>query len=249
MKETVLAAPETAAAPGDGENRPGGTGRRWTVFALQSRLRELTARAVVLVITDNTETMVSIKRNGGCLTLRAHKMFLDAPDSVVDTLGRWLAGKRIERDLVQEYINANRAQVRPRTPEVRRRRLRTAGEHHDLAAIAARVNSLYLQGRSRAPITWGREITRRRARVFRLGCFDPVSGIITISRRLDHRDIPVYMVEYVIFHEMLHEVLGIGERPDGRRSIHGRTFKMMEQTFPDYDKARAFEKKRWGGQE
>ena len=128
-----------------------------------------------------------------------------------------------------------------------RRHIRTAGRYHDLAALAARVNSLYLQGRSRAPVTWGREIVHTRARAFRLGCFDPVSGIITISRRLDHHDIPAYVVEYVIFHEMLHEVLGIGERPDGRREIHGRMFKLMEQTYPFYLQAREFEKKKWCG--
>lgn len=238
--ETLLLPPEDAVAPAPPE-------KRWTVFSLQNRLRELTGRPMVLIITDNIGTMVSLKR-GDCPTLRLHKMFLNAPDDVVDTMGRWLSGKRIDRDLVQEYINANRSQVRHRPAEGRTRHLTTTGKYHDLLSISNKINELYLQNRSRAPITWGREIIHKRARVFRLGCFDPFSGIITISRRLDRRDIPGYMVEYVVFHEMLHEILGIGERADGRRDIHGHMFKLMEQTYPYYAQAREFEKKKWGGE-
>ena len=49
-------------------------------------------------------------------------------------------------------------------------------------------------------------------------------------------------MEYILFHEMLHEVLGMDLGPDGRRSVHGRLFKLMESTYPDYEKAVAYEK-------
>ena len=63
-----------------------------------------------------------------------------------------------------------------------------------------------------------------------------------MNRKLDNPGVPRYFVEFVLFHEMLHEVLGIGERADGRRDIHGRVFRLMESTYPDYDRAMRFER-------
>ncbi len=63
-----------------------------------------------------------------------------------------------------------------------------------------------------------------------------------MNRKLDSAQVPAYFVEYILFHEMLHEVLGIGSRADGRRDIHGSLFRLMESTYPDFDRAQRFEK-------
>ncbi|MDR0869086.1 MAG: hypothetical protein LBP75_11565 [Planctomycetota bacterium] len=206
-----------------------------TTFTLQNRLRELTKKPVVLVLTDNASTMLS-KKNG---VLRAHKMFLTAPEPVLAALADFFLTGRCPA-AAREFINANTRQISRATP--RRRALITQGKTYDLTAIATAINRDYLQGRSAAPLTWGREILRRRARRTLLGYYDPKKNIITISRRLDCAAVPRYFVEYVVFHEMLHEILGIGERPDGKRDIHSHTFRTLEQTFPLYGEARKFER-------
>lgn len=215
--------------------------------ALQKKLREISGKNVLLMITDNTQRMLSLKKDQGVITLRAHKMFLEADTNTINSLGRWIGGKRCNHLLVQKFIDANSSKVRKADPALRRRRITTAGKYHDLAEIATEINTRYLDNRAKAPVSWGRKVSRRTPRSIRLGSYDPVSNFITISQRLDRKDIPRYMVEYVVFHEMLHEILGIGERADGRRDIHGSMFKMMEETFPHYNKAREFEKKKWGG--
>lgn len=216
------------------------------IHALQRELSSVSGRHVLLMLTDNTSTMLTARQQGGVVELRAHRMFLDAPDEVISALGRWLGGKRIKRDLVQEFIDANEHQVAQRARETRAPVIRTSGRHHNLLELRDYLNRTYLNNRSKAPVTWGRKVTRKKVRSVRLGCYDPLRQTITISRRLDRADIPKYMVEYVLFHEMLHEVLGIGERADGRRDIHGKTFKLMEKTYPNYEKARTFERKKWG---
>lgn len=192
--------------------------------------------------------MLSRNEEGGIISLRAHRMFLDAPEEVVRALACWAQGKTKGGELIQEYIDRNTDRVRKQESGARRRRIVTRGRYYDLAEMAARLNEVYLQGRSRALVTWGRRITHLSAHRIRLGCYDPVTNTITMSQRLDRREIPHYMVEYVLFHEMLHEVLGIGARPDGKRDIHGKMFRLMEQTYPHYERALAYERRKWGGE-
>lgn len=225
---------------------PTPTSRARDILLLQQRLSDLAGRQVVVMLTDNTSTMISARSAGDALELRLHRMFLDAPEEVIRALGRWLGGKRMRRDTVQEFIDANSHRVAQTEAQSRGTVIRTAGRVHDLQAIRDEINAAYLETRSKAPVTWGRKITRRKVRSVRLGWYDPARNLITISQRLDRSDIPRYMVGYVVFHEMLHEVLGIGERPDGKRDIHGRHFRLMEQTYPDYERALAFERKKWG---
>lgn len=215
---------------------------------LQKRLSELCRQKVLLMLTDNTRTMLSRKDEAGMIVLRAHKMFLEAGPDVVQALAWWAQGKTRGGEVIQAFIDSNGGKVRERDPLARRVRIVTQGRYYDLAQMAQMLNATYLQNRSKAPVTWGRKVTTREARRIRLGCYDPVRNLITLSQRLDRRDVPKYMVEYVLFHEMLHEVLGIGARADGKRDIHGRTFRLMEQTYPYYEEAQAFERKKWGGE-
>ena len=41
------------------------------------------------------------------------------------------------------------------------------------------------------------------------GYYDPHSNTITINRRFDTADTPRVLVEYVMYHEMLHQHLGV----------------------------------------
>ncbi len=214
---------------------------------LQAELGRLCGQPVLLMLTHNRSTMLSFRRRGELIELRAQRVFLEAPAEVVQALADWLQGRPRRDDLVQDFINARTAEMPPDPARPAASRPRRRGRVHDLEDMHQQLNQTYFDGRSRAAVVWGRRPATRGARQFRLGWYDPTRNLITLSRRLDQPDIPRYMLEYVLFHEMLHEILGIGRRADGRRDIHGRAFKLMEQTFPDYARAREFERKKWGG--
>ena len=78
----------------------------------------------------------------------------------------------------------------------------------------------------------------------RLGHYDPVHHTITISPVLDSAEVPDYAVRYIVYHEMLHADLGIG-KGEGRRIVHGPEFRIREKLFRHYERAIAWEKKRW----
>jgi hypothetical protein len=212
---------------------------------LQDALRRHSGKRVLLMLNENSSSLLSRKNEaGGVILLRAHRMFLEAAPEVVNDLALWTKGHGDSGKLVDHFIRQQLPQM-PRRP-ARNRITRSQGHRYDLQTMHTELNTRYLGNRSKAAVTWGRS-GKRNARHIRLGSYSPVDNVITISPRLDKRDIPRYMVEYVLFHEMLHEVLGIGKRSDGSRSIHGRTFKLLEQTYPFYEQAQVFEKAKWGG--
>ena len=75
-----------------------------------------------------------------------------------------------------------------------------------------------------------------------LGHFDPAHNAIIISRIFDRCEIPRLLVEYIVFHEMLHLRHPV-EHAGARRCVHTREFKQAERAFPRLAEARAMLKK------
>src|SRR5205085_11993934 len=64
-----------------------------------------------------------------------------------------------------------------------------------------------------------------------LGHYDTAHHTITISRLLDSLQVPRCVVEYLVFHEMLH-IKYPTERRGPRRIVHSRNFRAEEKRFP-----------------
>ena len=106
------------------------------------------------------------------------------------------------------------------------------GRHYDLNRIFNRLNRRYFGGELHKPqLSWSQ---RRNKRI--LGHHDAVHDAIIISRSLDQADVPEYLIDYVMYHEMLH----IKHRPrliNGRRVFHTNSFRNEEQRFARFDEA------------
>ncbi len=61
--------------------------------------------------------------------------------------------------------------------------------------------------------------------------------MIVISRALDAPTAPRYLVEYLVYHEMLHMRYPV-ERKGQRRVMHSREFRQAEKRFPQFERAR-----------
>ncbi len=213
---------------------------------LQDELTRRTGSRVRLFLNDNRRRMVSARRHGsGAIEVRLQKIFLGADETILGELADIVAGRPGNRQALRRFVDAA-FRDKPETSRLRRRQdispEREKSLNHNLAVYAGQLNDTYLGGRSKALVVWGRRNPPRSKRSVRFACYDPERNMIIVNRKLDNPHIPPYFVEYILFHEMLHEVLGIGSRADGRRDIHGSLFKLMESTFPDFDKARRFER-------
>lgn len=195
-----------------------------------------------VVVTDNLHTMVSIKRGHGVFTFRLHHMFLDAPPRVLRALARY--AERQDRDaagIVRAFVDYNEPLIRARS-EPRPITCDVEGRFHDLQAIFDELNARYFEGGIVARITWGPRGKRRRSRgSIKLGSYTFEDRLIRIHPVLDAQDVPRFFVEWIVYHEMLHEVHDIPV-VDGRRKYHTPEFRRAEARFERYADAVLWER-------
>ena len=106
------------------------------------------------------------------------------------------------------------------------------GDVYDLEEIFARINQSYFQNSIVKPtLSWS---ARKTYRI--LGHHDSTHQAIIISKTLDDVKVPRYVVEYVVFHEMLHIFHPTTHR-DGRRYNHTPQFRRDEKKFTYFNEA------------
>jgi hypothetical protein len=211
--------------------------------ALQERLAAyLTRGRPRIVLTDNVHTMVSIKRGDGVVTFRLHHMFTRAPALVLRELARYAEQQdRSAAKLLRDFIDANEALVRKRDAP-RPISVDVEGKHHNLQEIFDELNERYFDGTIEARITWGPRGRRKQSRAsIKLGSYTLEDELIRIHPVLDAADVPRFFVEWIIYHEMLHEV---HDMPvvDGRRVYHTSEFRRAEARFEHYAEAVLWER-------
>jgi hypothetical protein len=212
-------------------------------LALEARIIHSARQEVRLRLTDNSHTMLSTRFHNGVRSLRLHRMFVDAPQDVIDAVGSYIArGDAAAGRAIDQFI-----EQRQHTIAARPRRsppLRARGSVHDLADIQRALSQRYFDASVSLPIGWGRSGTargRRGRRTIRMGVYLLESRSIRIHPALDQAWVPRFFVEWVVFHEMLHHVVPAPER-DGRRDFHSAIFRERERAFADFDRAQQWER-------
>ena len=121
--------------------------------------------------------------------------------------------------------------------------MRSEGQHHGLQEIFDRLNRRYFGGRVQAHITWARQTRpqRRARRSIKLGSYHSQRQLIRVHPVLDADWVPEYFVSYIVYHEMLHQVVP-PQSVSGRRDFHGPKFRAHERRFEQYDAAIAWER-------
>lgn len=200
-----------------------------------------------VVLTDNRSRIISARSFAGALEVRIHRSFVGAPEATLAEVARFLGGARGEvrrralaaiREHFDRHGDRHRSEARPR-----RKVLRQVGRCFDLKEIFDEMNGRFFDGRLEVQITWGRQAARRRRRrrgqgiSIRLGSYHDAERLVRIHPVLDHSTVPRYVVESVVYHEMLHAALPASRGPDGRRRLHPPEFRRREREFPEYEQA------------
>jgi predicted SprT family Zn-dependent metalloprotease len=199
-----------------------------------------TDRNVLLTFMEGSSSIVSWRETQeGSLSIRLHRILLGADEAVFSELAEGIRKDRSRFPLVRELIRRNREALL-RTGQGKAR-VSTKGRVYELDRIYGDINGRYFGNRVTAGITWGRNSRRRNVRQRTLGCYDERAHLIRINPCLDRKSIPLYVLENVVYHEMLHAYLGI-RIVGGRRRMHTDRFRRMERSFLHYEKARKWEK-------
>jgi hypothetical protein len=180
----------------------------------------------------------------GQVRARISDLLASAPAIVLEALAEILLSqlyrRRASREAQECYLAwVCQPAVRRRVDQARRERgrihlLSPRGKHFDLEVIFSRLNRRFFDGDlALCRIGWSTRASRTV-----LGRYDPAHRTIVISKTLDSPSVPSYVLDYLVFHEMLHARFPMGHH-GSRRVIHSREFRAIEKTFPHYDQARA----------
>jgi hypothetical protein len=112
----------------------------------------------------------------------------------------------------------------------------TRGAVHDLAESFARVNAQYFgEAMARPHLSWSRSLTRRK-----FGHYDHVRDWVMVSSTLDQPHVPEFVVDFLMYHELLHKQHGIRWSAGGRGYAHTAAFYADERRFKRFREAEAW---------
>jgi hypothetical protein len=188
---------------------------------------------------------LTIRRREDVVHVRFSDLLRRAPTEVLEGAGALLLARvyrrRAPRSAVQHYLRYARSdRTRGRINRMRKNRVRRVptvaqGRHYDLSAMFDRLNNQYFGGELQQPhMGWSTRSWRRQ-----FGCFDPGPDQIVLNRRMDQPAVPLFVVEYVLYHEMLH-VKHPTRRSGCTLLSHSLEFRAEEKRFAQFKEARKF---------
>jgi hypothetical protein len=190
----------------------------------------------------------TIRLREGRLLVRLSDLLEGAPDGVLRAIAHILLAKMYRQPIDRGYAARYRKYVGSHdivrkahlVRQMRGRKLLRSprGHFYDLDAVFEDLNTRFFHGLMARPrLSWSQTKTRRI-----LGHYDPAHNAIIISRIFDHPAVPRYVLDYIVYHEMLHLKHPVKLR-GSRRCVHPRAFQQEEHLFPELEKAKAFLKR------
>ncbi len=184
----------------------------------------------------------TIRRREGKILVRLATLCGDAPMNFQRALAFILTAKILRKkvspaanEVYQAYIKSREIQTKAQENKKTKGRkivLSPIGEIYNLTEIFLRINAIYFQSSIPKPtLTWSARQTYRI-----LGHHDATHETIVISKTLDDAKVPLYVVEFVVFHEMLH-IFHPTKHRDGRRYNHTPQFRRDEKKFAQFEQA------------
>ena len=190
----------------------------------------------------------TIRMREGRLLVRLSDLLEGAPDAILRAIAHILLAKIYRKPIdrgqaarYRKYVGSHEIVGKVHLVRQMRGRKRlgpSKGNVYDLDAIFESLNSRFFHGLLARPrMSWSQTKTRRI-----LGHYDPAHNAIIISRVFDHFAVPQYVVEYIVYHEMLHLKHPVKLR-GSRRCVHSAEFQAEEKLFPHMAEANAFLKR------
>ena len=187
----------------------------------------------------------NIRLREGKVLVRLSDLMEAAPESVTRALFQILLAKVYRKPIAKQAMIRYR-QYTSSGPVTRKAHLirqvrgrkrigSAAGRVWDLESIFEDLNLRFFHGLLARPrMAWSRNHARKH-----LGHYDPAHNAIVVSRALDQPQVPRYVVEYLVYHEMLHLKHPVKLR-GSRRRVHSAEFQAEEKLFPHLARAKSF---------
>jgi hypothetical protein len=219
------------------------------VSLFQASFRELRPRSLLPEFAiefhpfANVNNTIRLRR--GRVLVRLSDLLEGAPRSVLRAIAHILLAKLYRKPIEPAHAMRYRVHLSTRHMRAKAHQLRelrgqkriysAQGKVYDLEALFDALNLRFFGGLLARPrITWSRAKARNL-----LGHYDPAHNVIVISRVFDSERVPLYVIEYIVFHEMLHLLHPVTAH-GGRRCVHPPAFQHEEKRFQELEQAKAF---------
>lgn len=207
--------------------------------------KQLSAGRVSAEYHPYSELKHTWRRRQSTVSFRISDYMDSAPAEVTEALAWYLLckafGKKCPDGIAERYLDYARSRTlwEPKKKiymnRARNLSFRSVGTARDLGTVFDYVNSCYFEGSIRRPdLAWAKESPS-----VRLGFYFEPLDILAANRVLDSEKVPRYVLEFVVYHELLHGVLDAKGTPT-RRVHHTKEFRERERLFSMYDEAEAW---------
>ena len=210
-----------------------------TGYLLETAKHILSKRGQQLQLTiaiTNLAGLYQGKRSASAAKIMISEGFINAPNVVLQALvesalfGKSQNNTRIIRSFAstEEYSNVLLeldliAEVVAENPQ---------GKFYNLDDLFDKVNHEYFAASLAKPrLAWSRINTYRK-----LGHYESARDKVAISLTLDDAKVPEFVIEFVLYHELLHKYHGT-KWIEGRRMVHTKEFRANESQFKFYNEA------------
>lgn len=208
-----------------------------SLVTFQQQVEDLSGVKLKLKINDNRSTMLSVRWEPDCTKVSLHRMFLQAPQNVMQSLACYIRQeqKMISRD-IKAFIEDSLKKL-DYSHTLDKSKLYIQGNIFNLKDLYDELNDEYFNGKLKLFITWfGKPSQRNKSRVT-FGLYHDQLKLIKINRLLDSPTVPRYVISYVIFHEMMHYVCPSYVDEKGLHRVHNKEFKTKEARYKHFDLA------------
>jgi len=194
-------------------------------------------QALEIKINNNRHTLLSVVRRPEKIRISLHRIFLSAPQDIIEAIAAYVHGrkKRISPE-VRAYIDAQREKL-DYSHIIEPGKLSPQGRVCNLRVICNALNETYFEGKLDLHITWFGMASPKHRRRITLGLYYDTLRLIKIHRLLDTEMVPRYVLEFIVFHEMVHAICPSYTNEKGVSRSHDATFHAYEKRFRDYEKA------------
>lgn len=212
-------------------------------MTIQQQLEMRSGLKLKLKINDNRSTMLSVKWEPDCTKVSLHRIFLQAPNNVMDALACYLRREEKAINFTVKAFIEDKLKTLNYTHELNLKKLYSQGNVYNLQKIFDDLNHEYFNNKLNLYITWfGSSNQRSRSRIT-FGLYHDPLRLIKVNRLMDSLAFPDYFVSYVVYHEMLHHVCPAYFDGKGHHHIHSKEFKEKEKQFRHFDLAQSWLKR------
>jgi predicted metal-dependent hydrolase len=179
----------------------------------------------------------TIQWNALFINVKISNHFSTAPATIIEITALMLLAKVYRfkvssniRNIYNQYVEQLQKQI-PARKKQKIENYNPQGQYYNLRAIFNELNQKYFKNDLVLKnIGWSKNKSYRR-----LGFYNEERDLLAISRIFDSHMVPEEVITYLVYHEMLHISLPI-RRTNGRRIIHAKRFKELEEQYPAYNR-------------